>query len=268
MNVARARVVLRPRGTGEILDLSTLIVGKHALSLYAWLTAIVLLPAYAGVLCVRYVLGADWWLVWFAAFVAMSLCQGVFTIAAGRWLFAEDLRVRDVLSAFASRAVSYTFAWLARFIIMAISAVTVVAPAALGSVYLFVPEACLLEMAGPTASMGRSRGFTRYNVGRAFGMWLALLALTVVVTTLVHVLCNGLVSDVLQLGQPFERLGNGGSPYTLLGLMLCAPYVATARFLMYIDGRTRTDGWDIQVRFMAIAQEREQAPPGSMRSAA
>ena len=29
--------------------------------------------------------------------------------------------------------------------------------------------------------------------------------------------------------------------------------VATARFLAYIDGRTRQDGWDIQLRFMAIA---------------
>ena len=25
------------------------------------------------------------------------------------------------------------------------------------------------------------------------------------------------------------------------------------RFLHYIDGRTRADGWDIQLRFMALA---------------
>ena len=31
------------------------------------------------------------------------------------------------------------------------------------------------------------------------------------------------------------------------------PWVATARFLQYVDGRTRADGWDIQLRFMAIA---------------
>ena len=38
----------------------------------------------------------------------------------------------------------------------------------------------------------------------------------------------------------------------LLGLHLSIPLVATTRFLAYIDNRTRRDGWDIQVRFLAI----------------
>jgi hypothetical protein len=260
VNVAQARVVLRPRGTGEILDLSCLIVGKHALRLYLWLGAFVLLPAYAGLLALRYLLEADWWLVWLAAFCLSSLCEGVFTIAAGRWLFAEDLQVREVLSAFSKRAFPYAFAWLSRLLLMVVSAVGLIVPAVVGTMYLFTPEASLLEMAGPLDALGRSRNFTRYNLGRAFGMWIALLILLVTVTTLVHVLCDGLIGDILQLGKPFERLEDGGSPYTLLGLLIAAPYVATARFLMYIDGRTRGDGWDIQVRFMAIEQERAEAP--------
>ena len=36
---------------------------------------------------------------------------------------------------------------------------------------------------------------------------------------------------------------------------------ATARFLAYIDGRTRQDGWDIQLRFMAIAAASEETTP-------
>ncbi len=259
MNVAHARVVLRPRGTGEILDLSCLIVGQHALGLYAWLTALVVIPGFGALLALRYVLLIDWWIVWLCAFSLSSLSQGVFTIAAGRWLFAEKLTVREVLAAFASRSLGFTVAWCTRLFMMALSSIGIVLPAAVGSLYLFVPEASLLEMASPLDAIRRSRHFTRHSFGRALGMWAALLVVTLIVTALVHLLCDGLVSDVLQLGHPFESIGDGGSPYLLLGLLLSAPYVATARFLMYVDGRTRTDGWDIQVRFMAIAQAREQA---------
>jgi hypothetical protein len=35
--------------------------------------------------------------------------------------------------------------------------------------------------------------------------------------------------------------------------LLSAPFVASASFLGYIDMRTRKEGWDIQLRFMALA---------------
>ena len=57
-----------------------------------------------------------------------------------------------------------------------------------------------------------------------------------------------------QLGKPFGDLwDDGGSAYAIVGFFAALPLVATARFLAYIDGRTRQDGWDIQLRFMAIA---------------
>lgn len=260
MNVAHARVVLRPRGPGEIIDLCSQIVGKHALGLYLWLSALVLLPCFAGCLALRYALDFEWWLVWPIALVFTSLSQGVFTIAAGRWLFAERLRVREVLAAFASRAFSYTFAILFRTVLVVGSVIAfLVTPAVVATLLLYTPEASLLEMAGPGDALARSNNFSRHARGRAFGDWLSLLVLTATCITITHFLCDGLIADVLQLGQPFERIQDaGGSPYTLLGLFLSAPYVATARFLMYIDGRTRSDGWDIQVRFMAIAQTHEE----------
>ncbi len=274
MNVSQARVVLRPRGAGEIIDLASHIVGQHALGLYARLFFWVLLPCYAACLALRYVLELAWWWVWPAAFVLTSLAQGVFTIAAGRWMFSEKLGALEVLGAFARRALSYTFATLFRLLLVTASVVAfIVTPAAIATLYLYVPEASLLEMAGPGQALSRSSNFSRHDRARAFGDWLSLVMLTATCMIVTHVLCDGLVDDILQLGQPFERLEDaGGSPYTLLGLVLSAPYVATARFLMYIDGRTRSDGWDIQVRFMAIAQERAeeagQRPRSFARSAA
>ena len=59
----------------------------------------------------------------------------------------------------------------------------------------------------------------------------------------------------MQLGRPVGSLfDNGGSTYALLGYFLSVPYVASARFLGYVDSRTRREGWDIQVRFAALLQ--------------
>jgi hypothetical protein len=66
---------------------------------------------------------------------------------------------------------------------------------------------------------------------------------------------QGLVEFVLQLGRPVGSLfHDGGSTYALFGYFLSVPYVSSARFLGYVDSRTRREGWDIQVRFAALAQ--------------
>jgi hypothetical protein len=44
-----------------------------------------------------------------------------------------------------------------------------------------------------------------------------------------------------------------------VGFHAAIPYLAVARFLGYVDHRTRGDGWDIQLRFMALAAEETPA---------
>ena len=70
---------------------------------------------------------------------------------------------------------------------------------------------------------------------------------------------SSIVNTVLQLGEPFgQLLQKGGTPYALAGFFLTVPVIAAARFLAYTDLRTRKEGWDIQLRFMAIAAEAEE----------
>ena len=58
----------------------------------------------------------------------------------------------------------------------------------------------------------------------------------------------------MQLGSPLDTLwDNGGSWASIAGFLLAAPFVALARLFDYVDARTRLEGWDIQVRFKAIA---------------
>jgi hypothetical protein len=123
---------------------------------------------------------------------------------------------------------------------------------------VFVHEASLLEGAGPADALRRSSRFVAGRGGPVFGVLVSLLLTQGAFVVTAELLGQGLVSEVLQLGKPFGALfADGGSPYALAGLLLSVPYVATARFLEYIDARTRSDGWDVQLRFLAISAAAE-----------
>jgi hypothetical protein len=61
---------------------------------------------------------------------------------------------------------------------------------------------------------------------------------------------------MLQFGDVAEALGMWPA---FVGYLLVAPYVAIARMFDYVDARTRREGWDIQVRFNAIAHNAREA---------
>jgi len=74
--------------------------------------------------------------------------------------------------------------------------------------------------------------------------------------TSIDLLGNALTSFVLQLGYPTgELFSDGGSGFAVFGALLAVPLVAAARFLGYVDLRTRKEGWDIQLRFVALAEQ-------------
>ena len=124
---------------------------------------------------------------------------------------------------------------------------------------LYVHEASLLEGAGSVDAVQRSNRFVTSRAGLAFGVLVALILAQVGIVVTAELIGQGVVDDLLQLGVPFGKLfWEGGSPYALAGFFLSVPYVATARFLCYVDTRTRADGWDIQVRFLAIAARDEE----------
>lgn len=254
MNLGAATVVLRPRTLAEVLDLACRFCFSGALGLFARLAAAVLLPSLAACLALRHALGWGYLGVWAVAVLLATALQGVFTIAVSRLLFAEQLGVRQALGLFARRLGSYAGALLGSRLLLALAAL----PALIGLVLvwprvLFVHEASLLEGAAPVDAIRRAGRFA-VSSGNALGALFALLATQIGIVLAAELLGQGLVDDVLQLGRPFGGLfSHGGSPYALAGFFLSVPYVATARFLGYIDARTRADAWDVQLRFMNIA---------------
>ncbi|AUX43042.1 hypothetical protein SOCE26_044820 [Sorangium cellulosum] len=258
MRLDRATIVLRPRSASEVMDLACRFGVVHA-KLYLRLGALVLLPGAALCLALRYALDWPWWATWLAAAALAAIAQGAFTILASRLLFSEALPARAALAAFARRLPSYVGALLVSRALLAASSLALLLPLPFAwAAVLFQDEASLLEQAGPIASVRRSAQLVRGHGG----LTALLLLLATQASCLVgaELFGQALVDGLLQLGEPFGSLyDEGGTPYAILGLFAASPLVATTRFLQYIDLRTRSDGWDVQVRFMAIA-EREAAP--------
>jgi hypothetical protein len=261
MNLGASAIVLRPRRLSEILDLACRLCCSLALGLYVRLAALVLLPCLALCLALRHALLWEWPAVWAVAITLGVILQGVFTMAVGRLLFSEALTARQVLALFGRRLGSYLGMLFLSRLLLAVAALPfgLGLPLAWPRLY-FVHEASLLEAADATPAIRRASRFAASDLASVFGALLAVLATQAGFVIVAEYLGDGLVNHVLQLGKPFGALfSDGGSAYALAGFFLSVPYLSTARFLQYIDSRTRSDGWDVQLRFMAIASREADA---------
>jgi hypothetical protein len=68
------------------------------------------------------------------------------------------------------------------------------------------------------------------------------------------------LGEVLEIQSPPSVFKAGGSLLALLGAWASLPLLVTARFFVYLDIRTRTEGWDVQTRFAAIAARAQPSP--------
>lgn len=257
MKLDAARIVLRPRSISEIFDLALRFATAPAAKLYAKLGALFLLPAWGLCVAARHAFAWEWGSVWLLALALATPIQGVFTIAISRMMFAEQVRVRDVLVHYFRRLPAYLGALLLTRTMIAILGLAfflVIPPFWMWGRCAYVHEACLLEQAKPVDAITRAARMAAANMGSVIGqLMLMSLAAAGFVFVAEMLLISGLVEFVLQLGRPFGTLmDDGGSVAALLGMFLAVPYWTTVRFLSYIDLRTRRDGWDVQLRFMAI----------------
>jgi hypothetical protein len=265
VNLDRCRVVLRPRSVSEVLDLALRVLFGTDPGLYLRLAGWFLLPCLAICLLLRHAAGWEWGPVWAVALVLGSAVQGVFTVAAGRLVFTEHLAPGEVARHCWRRFGAYVGAWLLSRALLALGAALamfVIPPLWIWTRLAYVHEASLLEEASPGEAIKRASRFvaSRGSSTLLLVSWFVVAHLAVI--GMFEAIGNfGLLEFVLQLGRPFGSLEDGGSPFALAGYFASIPYVATGRFLAYVDQRTRLDGWDIQLRFFAIAA-REQGPAG------
>jgi len=185
---------------------------------------------------------------WLAAIVFGTISQGVYTVAAGDLMFAPETTTRQVWKHFVRRVTAYVAVLLYSRVLLLVSL------GALASRALFIHEACLLEQAGPRTAWARSSSVGRSDGGEVVAALFAMAGLQVSVICVFELLGHAIFETLLVLPNVGGTLTKHGfSAFAVAGYFASLPLVSTLRFLAYINSRTRRDGWDIQVRFMALA---------------
>jgi hypothetical protein len=257
VNLGAARVVLRPRSLADVIDLALpfCVLGRRALGVTM---ALVFGPVAALLAFLRLRGHWGWPALWLVVVGAWLLFDGAFTVVLGDLLFKDPREVapRALVRRFFGKSGALTVAVVARAVVLAASSFLIVLPFIQGPSSQFVREALLLENATFGKAWARSRALARHRGSFCFGLWGATLLLPPLGAFVGDLLGNAIVGLVLQLGFPLgELFVQGGSGFAVAGALLAVPVAAAARFLGYIDLRTRKEGWDIQLRFMRLAAE-------------
>jgi hypothetical protein len=251
-----ARVVLRPRSLPDTIDLTLRVCHSAHARAYAVLASLTLLPAYALCLWLHQRWAWAWGSVWVVAVLLVGVLQGVFTIAAGRLLFSEKLAIGGVLRRFVARVVTYSATLV---VLRALPALTMVLlPVVL--MFPFIHEAVLLEDSGLMRAVTRSQRLTKGSGAVAFELGMLILLTQALAICGMEIVGHTLAGFVFEIQTPLPSLWeHGGSPFALAGLFAAAPYVATLRFLTYIDLRTRKEGWDLQLQLASLRAREEKS---------
>lgn len=259
MRLDQAAIVLRSRGLLGSADLAFRFVFSVRKRLWLGLFALTLLPAWIGCTVLRYGLDLDWALLWLFAISYGSVAQGIFCTAAGLLMFDQETPLSSILRHYGKKLLPHAVC-VAFTRCLAVALLPIFGAGLFVWVrWAFVHEAILLEQASLTRAPRRSAEFVKHQAENGFVLLLLLIGLNLLVAINFEGLGQGL-EELLLLPIRLESLvDEGGSAYALLGYFVSLPLCAIVRFLAYIDSRTRRDGWDIQVRFMALAAEGESA---------
>jgi|CZKU01.1.fsa_nt_gi hypothetical protein len=252
MDLVRARVALRERPLLDVLDLAVRFCVANAGS-YARLSLVTIVPAFAASWAAARVGG--WLLAWPVAIALAALLDAPFVALASRLVFDDEVRVRDVARAAVRIAPRVAVARCVQGIALGMSLALLGLPWLwLGSVMLFVPEVIILEGAGLVGAWSRAAGVASTRFGVAMAAMLLLSALVVGAALLADVAGREFLDSVLEIRPPPSIFHEGGSVLALFGFWSVLPMRATTRFFVYLDVRTRSEGWDIQTRFAALAR--------------
>jgi hypothetical protein len=133
--------------------------------------------------------------------------------------------------------------------------------------FLVLPEVIVLERTPVFTSLGRAQRITSGQLGDAFLTILMLVLLLAAGPILGDVAGRSILDDIFEVRPPEPLFTSGGGPLALAGFWVFVPTWATFRFFVYINLRTRIEGWDVQTRFAAIAT-RAEAEQDGVREAA
>lgn len=252
MNPSSTWIVLRPRGPLEVFDLTWRFL-RETWRPQLRMLAVTLLPVavLAFVLCGIYrgrpsllllpLLLAPW-------------MQMPFTLLTGRLLFDRNTRIRDVLRELLPRTGSLLGGQLVALIgwVFGIGCGGFIFLLPIRMALQFLPEVLLLERLSVFGALRRVGRLAGASAGPALVGVFVRVALALWCAIVAETTGQALFEHVLRLGQPFGAAQEGTvTPFLLVGLLLSQPLHAVFRVLLYVDIRTRSEGWDLQVALRA-----------------
>ncbi len=261
VDVVRARVAFRDRAFLDVLDLALRFTVVHA-RLYGKLALVVLVPAIA--LAYGVAQWAGWVAGWLTVAALTFAAQVPFTVLASRVVFAAEVRAREVLLA-ALRDMPRVFVMRVLWVgALALSTLLFIAPGMglVATIYGFTSEVLLLERAPVGQSFTRSSRVAATSVADALLSLLVALLAPALGVLFAEVGGRTILGDLLMFRPPASAFAEGGSLLALIGWFGILPFATTARFFVYLNIRTRAEGWDIQTRFAEIASRAELAEAG------
>jgi hypothetical protein len=254
VNVLSTKVVLRERTLSEVFDLAFRFVVVRGGRRYFQLWMVSCFPFWALCCGLRHV-GTSWPVVWLIAVVGFVLAQVPFTLAASRLLLEDSISLGGLVRAWLGKVPAQLWNHALGAVLVGGSGMFIVPLPFLATRLLFLPEITLLEGAGFVRALERGGRMSRSRFGETFTTVLLLLVVWAFFIFGAEATGHGLVVELLSFPPPQDSLQDGGSWFALLGFFLAVPVLATARFLAYIDGRTRREAWDVQLRFTELAEE-------------
>lgn len=254
MNVLSTKVALRERTLSEVFDLAFRFAAVRGGRRYFQLWMVSCFPWWAFCCWLRH-LGVSWQGVWGAALAGFVVAQIPFTLASSRLLLEDSISLGGVTRAWLAKVPSQLWNHALGAVLVVGSGLFIVPLPFLATRSLFLPEITLLEGSGFVRALERGGRMSRARFGETFQSVMLLLIVWVFFILGAELTGQAVLVELLSFPPPQDSLAEGGSWFMLFGFFLAVPVLATARFLAYIDGRTRREAWDVQLRFTELAEE-------------
>jgi hypothetical protein len=257
LNLQNARVALRERGLWDVFDVALRFFVENARA-YLWPSLACVVPSAVIASLVGYAAGPEWG--WTIALLLSLFAATPVTVLTSRLVFEERPATSEILVKSIGKSLSLIPLRFLQIVAVSVGTIFFVIPGGWLAVLFFTtPEVAVAEDSGPVATIARAQRI----LGAAFGE-MATMALTILVGRVAFVFVadiagRAILEEVFQVTAPAPLWQTGGGVISYTAFFLILPLEAVARFFFYLNVRTKTEGWDIQARFLAIARRHEEA---------
>ncbi len=127
--------------------------------------------------------------------------------------------------------------------------------------FWFANEVILLEKANGLRTLRRCMQLSSGRTGEFFMQWLGQLFFGVVFAVCFFMGTGTAISALFKSQMTWYRpfLGDLGGLRFQLGVWIAIAFFGVTRFLIYIDQRIRSEGWELRLRLQNVGRELEEA---------